>query len=135
MRRTWLLPIIVLMVLWAPSTASAHINSFEIVDVDGHLVDFSGLNWDTVSGNITCDAGERYLVVAKVIDSPSYEGKGRAKGTCTGESQLWTVQLTDESGVGDATRVSVGATAHTKSNGEPHDRVRDLHVFFPGEQG
>lgn len=123
MRRATLLFSIVAWTVFAPSPASAHIDDLDFSLASGSSGQ-SGIRWDTVSGSITCDEGERYRIVVKVLDSPSFEGKGSTKGTCTGDPQQWRVVLTDSSGSGDGGPCIV-ITAHTKTpEGEPHDRAQ-----------
>ncbi len=135
MRTRRFVPLVAAAFLLVPALpASAHIEAFSVTGVSAREgapredYDFVPYDYETVYGLITCTAGEKYLVTAKVIDD-SYRGKGRTKGTCTGESQEWVVQLTDESGVGDLCYERVSAKAQTKINGVPHDEER--HTLPP----
>ena len=99
--------------------AAAHIQTFAITNV---VANPQAGEYQEIQGTITCTAGEGFLVTGKVTDSPSYVGKGRTKGACTGEQQSWVVTLTNESGVADfVCPQTIRAKAHTKLGGEPHD--------------
>lgn len=109
--------------LLVPATAaSAHIEDFgnltKVVDAGGDIEP------DAVQGTIRCTEGERFLVTAKVVEEPSYVGKGRVKGVCTGSNQDWTAPLTDESGTATGGAFCISAKAHTKIDGVPHDEAR-----------
>lgn len=123
--------IVVVLLLLSPATpASGHMSEFSIEGIsfpcaEGVQFPCTEADYDSISGTISCTAGERYLLVAKVVDSPSYEGKGRVKGTCTGDAQDWLVELTVEDGVGDAAcPLRISAKAHTKVGGTGHDEDR-----------
>ena len=127
MRARRFVPLMAAAFLLVPALpASAHISSFTVEDAHGNQGG-GGMDWDEVHGRITCTAGEKFLVTAKIIDDP-YRGKGWTRGTCTGESQVWTVQMAEEPhGVplGDGCWERVRAKAHTKINGIHHDEAVD----------
>ena len=132
--RTLVLPVVVGMLLIGAATpASAHISSFSVEGASNECAEPPcPADWDGVFGWITCTEGERYLIVAKVLDSPSYEGKGYAKGTCTGSQQGWRADLTEERGVAvEKCPVQWSASANTKSDGTAHGSARDIFTCEP----
>ena len=126
MRARRFVPLMAAAFLLVPALpASAHIGYFVITGAAGGDAGHPGeWRYTEVFGAIRCEEGERFLVTAKVIDD-SFIGKGRTKGTCSGQLQSWRLSLEHQSGFGDRCWEVVAAKAHTKINGVDHAEETD----------
>ena len=76
------------VVVLGAGSAFAHVTSFVIED-GSCAVDCESLDITSLSGNITCTAGEEFFVKAALRQFGETVAVGRASGTCTGSLQNW----------------------------------------------
>jgi hypothetical protein len=88
--------LLVVFLIGAASPASAVIGSFTHTAL-GH---FPAVDSGIAAGQITCSAGEEFLVEVRVTQKdPGYRGYGFTTGTCIGIlPQVWVVTVSEVSG-------------------------------------
>ena len=97
------------LALILPGTASAHIQSLSIEETATLSPGRQGIS---LSGTITCTAGESFFISARVIQGLR-TGFGGSSGTCTGQPQQWSLVVVSGDRLWHPGRASAGITAQT----------------------
>ena len=96
MKRLVVLTGVILLALGVlmPAPAFAHVSA---VTNDGFscAIDCESQDIGPITGSITCTAGETFIIKASVRQNGQTVAVGRANGTCTGSSQEWGTNRTD----------------------------------------
>lgn len=109
------------------SPAQAHVSSAQI---DNVFVDGSG-QVDSITGRITCTAGETFLlrVTVRVPDGDS--AIGRANGTCTGSPQQWMTGAVETFGTLEPGPAAGHMQIRTQPDGVSRSFSDRAHVVSP----